>query len=49
MLQWAGKKRSLDLVEFDLEKAIASVKAGKSVIPVWLDWIHQRVANRLKG
>ncbi|WP_254012154.1 hypothetical protein [Limnofasciculus baicalensis] len=29
--------RSLQLVEFDMESAIASLKAGEPVIPVWLD------------
>lgn len=49
MLQWDGKKRSLELVEFDLERAIASLKEGQPVIPLWLKAIHQRIANRLKG
>lgn len=48
MLQWNGKKRSLDLIEFDLERAIASVRAGESVIPVWLERIHQRLKSRLQ-
>jgi hypothetical protein len=33
--------RALKLLEFDLEKAIASLDEGKSVIPVWLDVIYQ--------
>lgn len=47
MLWWDSKKRSLELVDFDMEKAIASLNAGEPVIPVWLDKIHQRVVNRL--
>lgn len=49
MLWWDSKERSLELVEFDLEKAIASLKAGEPVIPVWLDRIHQQLASRLNG
>ena len=44
---WDSKKRSLKLVEFDLESAIASLKSGQPVIPVWLDRIHQGVASKL--
>jgi hypothetical protein len=43
MLWWNGKTRSLELVEFDWEGAITSLKAGQPVIPVWLDAIHQRL------
>jgi hypothetical protein len=49
MLWWNGKTRSLELVEFDWEEAIASLKAGEPVIPVWLDAIHQRLASKLVG
>ena len=44
MLCCDSKKRSLNLVEFDLESAIAFLKSGQPVIPVWLDQIHQGVA-----
>ena len=47
-LWWDSKERSLQLVDFDMEKAIASLKAGEPVIPVWLDTIHQRLATQLK-
>ncbi|MGA9381026.1 MAG: hypothetical protein WBV73_19850 [Phormidium sp.] len=47
MLWWDQQERSLQLVEFDLEKAIASLKSGEPVIPVWLDQINQRLANQL--
>lgn len=47
MLSWDQQERSLQLVEFDLEKAIASLKSGQPVIPLWLDRIHQQVASRL--
>jgi long-subunit acyl-CoA synthetase (AMP-forming) len=30
-------ERSLELVEFDRKKAIASLDEGKPVIPVWLE------------
>ncbi|MEA5497938.1 MerR family transcriptional regulator [Limnoraphis robusta Tam1] len=49
MLWWDSKERSLHLVEFDMEKAIASLKSGQPVIPVWLDQIHQQVASKLVG
>lgn len=39
--------RSLELVEFDLEKAIASLDRGHPVIPVWLDEIHHQLAVKL--
>lgn len=38
-----SKKRSLDLVEFALSRAITSLKAGQPVIPVWLNLIHQQL------
>ena len=47
MLQWDGKKRSLELVEFDLERAIASVKEGKPVISLRLDEIYRRLKEKL--
>ena len=40
MLAWNTKMRSLELVEFDLEEAIASLKSGQPVIPLWLDAIQ---------
>lgn len=49
MLWWDKQERSLQLVEFDLEKAIASLKSGQPVIPLWLDQIHQQVLSKLKG
>jgi hypothetical protein len=39
--------RSLQLVEFDLESAIASLKSGQPVIPVWLDQIPQQIQPKL--
>ena len=47
MLCWDSKVRSLQLVEFDVESAIASLKSGQPVIPVWLDRIHQGLASKL--
>ena len=47
MLCCDSKKRSLKLVEFDWESAIASLKSGEPVIPVWLDRIHQGLASKL--
>lgn len=47
MLGWDSKERALELVEFDLEKAIASLKSGQPVIPVWLDQIHQQIQQKL--
>lgn len=41
------EKVSLQLVEYDRKKAIASLDAGKPVIPVWLDEIYQRLAVKL--
>jgi DNA-binding transcriptional MerR regulator len=47
MLCWDSKERSLQLVEFDWKSAIASLKSGQPVIPVWLDQIHQGLASKL--
>jgi hypothetical protein len=49
MLTWNAKTRSLKLVEFDLEEAIASLKSGQPVIPLWLDAIHEELKKRLVG
>jgi DNA-binding transcriptional MerR regulator len=49
MLAWNAKTRSLELVEFDLEEAIASLKSGQPVIPLWLDAIHDSLAKTLVG
>ncbi len=38
---------SLTLGEFNLPDAIASVKSGQPVIPLWLDRIHQRLRQKL--
>jgi DNA-binding transcriptional MerR regulator len=40
-------KVSLELMEFDRDRAIASLDAGKPVIPVWLDQIYQQLAKKL--
>lgn len=48
MLWRKTSERSLELVKFDLEQAIASLRSGQPTIPIWLDAIHQRVARRLK-
>ena len=48
MLSWDKASRSLKLVEFDLERAIAALTSGQPAIPLWLDAIHQRLAKRLK-
>jgi DNA-binding transcriptional MerR regulator len=42
-------KISLELIEFDRERAIASLDEGKPVIPVWLDVIYQQLINKLSG
>lgn len=43
MLWWNQQERSLQLVEFDLEKAIACLEQGKAVIPLYLDQIHNKL------
>ena len=40
MLCWDNKQRSLVLVDFDRDKAIASLDKGQGIIPIWLDEIH---------
>ncbi|MBC1256692.1 MerR family transcriptional regulator [Trichormus variabilis] len=42
-------KISLELMEFDRTKAIASLDEGKPVIPVWLDEIYQQLQQKLKA
>lgn len=49
MLLVEGHKRSLSLVAYDREQAIASLDEGKPVIPVWLDVIYQRLISKLAG
>lgn len=48
MLWRDSAERSLELVDFDLEQAIASLRAGQPTIPVWLDALHQKLVRRLK-
>ena len=48
MLLSQAQERSLELVEFDRTKAIASLDAGKPVIPVWLDVIYTELAVKLE-
>ncbi|MEH1902096.1 MAG: MerR family transcriptional regulator [Nostoc sp.] len=47
MLLSQAQERSLELVEYDRKKAIASLDAGKPIIPVWLDEIYQKLALKL--
>ncbi|WP_242055045.1 hypothetical protein [Nostoc flagelliforme] len=47
MLLSKAQERSLELVEFDRKKAIASLEQGQPVIPVWLDIIYQQLAEKL--
>lgn len=47
MLLSQAQERSLELVEFDRKKAIASLDEGKPVIPVWLDVIYQQLRQKL--
>ncbi len=47
MLLLSAQDDSVSLVEFDRERAIASLDAGKPVIPVWLDEIYQKLALKL--
>jgi len=42
-------KISLELMEYDRTKAIASLDEGKPVIPVWLDEIYQQLQQKLKA
>lgn len=48
MLWRETQEQELELVEFDLELAIASVASGQPAIPLWLDAIYQRLVRRLK-
>jgi len=48
MLCWDGKTWKLELVEFDLSKAHASLDEGKPVIPMWLDVIYQQLVNKMQ-
>lgn len=47
MLFVKGGRRSLSLVLYDREQAIASLDEGKPVIPVWLDVIYQQLTDKL--
>ncbi|WP_373537354.1 hypothetical protein [Microcoleus sp.] len=39
--------RSLQMVEFDMERAIVSLDKGQPIIPVWLEEIHRTLAKKL--
>ena len=39
---------AIDLVEFDMARAIASLNSGEPVTPVWLDWIPQQLEVKLE-
>ncbi|MFK0732780.1 MAG: hypothetical protein ACIWVG_16765, partial [Gloeotrichia echinulata HAB0833] len=47
MLLLSAQDDSVSLVEFDRERAIASLDEGKAVIPVWLDVIYQQLEEKL--
>ncbi|QMS89602.1 MerR family transcriptional regulator [Nostoc edaphicum CCNP1411] len=47
MLLWNWETQSLELVEFNRERAILNLSDGLPVIPVWLDLIYSRVESRL--
>ncbi|MEG5042734.1 MULTISPECIES: hypothetical protein [unclassified Microcoleus] len=47
MLLLSAQDDSLSLVEFDRERAIASLDKGKSVIPVWLDVIYKQLQKKM--
>ena len=49
MVWWDVKGRSLDRLEFHRSRAIASLKSGEPVIPVWCDRIDQHLVGRLRG
>ena len=46
MLWWEQKKKTLELLEFEREKAIASLDKGQAVIPIWLDEIHHQLKQK---
>jgi len=46
MLRWDEKESKLKLVEFNREKAIASLEQGQPVIPVCLDRIYAKLEHR---
>ncbi|MFE1746042.1 hypothetical protein [Coleofasciculus sp. H7-2] len=48
MLCGSPVNQSFDLVEFDMQRAIALWQEGLPVVPVWLDVIHQRLETQLK-
>lgn len=48
MLWRKEQEQELQLVEFDLEQAIASLRLGQPAIPIWLDAIHHRLTSKLK-
>ncbi|BAZ36935.1 putative transcriptional regulator, MerR family protein [Calothrix sp. NIES-4101] len=46
MLWWDRKMGKLELVEFDIKKAIALLEQGQSITPLWLDAIDSRIRYR---
>ncbi|AFY30981.1 MerR family transcriptional regulator [Calothrix sp. PCC 7507] len=48
MLLQETPETALTLVEYDRERAIAFLDAGKPVIPVWLDVIYHQLLQKLE-
>jgi type I restriction enzyme, R subunit len=48
MLSRNSSDESLELNEFNWQEAIASLKSGQPVIPMWLDRIHRRLHQKLR-
>jgi hypothetical protein len=40
---------AIDLVEFDMARAIASLKSGEPVIPLWLDRINLDLSKKVES
>jgi hypothetical protein len=45
MLLLSAQDDSLSFVEFNRERAIASLDEGQSLIPAWLDVIYQKLSE----
>ena len=44
-----SQSRDSKLVEFDVEKVVATWTQGQFVVPIWLDVIYGRLREKVKG
>ncbi|MEG4795737.1 hypothetical protein QUA69_11525 [Microcoleus sp. LAD1_D1] len=46
---WGNSFMAIDLVEFDMARAIASLNSAERVIPLWLDRINLELSKKVES